>query len=78
MRLLKIKIAVNEVEQSYQVVCDGGALKASTLARVDVRLYKGEDPVTNKGLVLLAEKGVLAMFLVSSSDKGGWTFGMAI
>ena len=56
MRLLKVKIAVDKVQQFYQIVCDGGALQATTLARVNVRLYVGEDPVTYERLILLAEK----------------------
>ena len=45
MRLLKVKIAVDKVQQFYQIVCDGGALQATTLARVNVRLYLGYSAV---------------------------------
>ena len=46
MRLLKVKIAVDKVQQFYQIVCDGGAFQATTLSRVNVRINKWEYPIS--------------------------------
>ena len=56
MRLLEVKVTVNEVQELHQVMSYRRAFESTTLARINERLNKGENPVTYECFILLAKE----------------------
>ena len=55
MGLFLVKIKLNKVEDPVQIMCDRRTFKSTKLTRINEGLQIGEDPVSNEGLILLAE-----------------------
>ena len=55
MGLVLVEIKVYKVEEPDQIMCDRRTFKSTTMTRINKGLQIGEDPVSNEGLILLAE-----------------------